>query len=59
MIVVNWLNANRILFNAKKTEMVIFKSKKKKFEEKRLYPIYKNLSWQHHVNAVSIKLRKY
>ena len=27
MIVVNWLNANRILFNAKKTEMVIFKSK--------------------------------
>ena len=29
---VNWLNANKILLNAKKTEIVIFKSKQKKFE---------------------------
>ena len=43
---VNWLNANKILLNVKKTEMVIFKSKQKKFEGdlkiklcgKRLYP---------------------
>ena len=43
---VNWLNANKISLNLKKTEMVIFKSKQKKFEGdlkvklsgKRLYP---------------------
>ena len=43
---VNWLNANKISLNVKKTEVVIFKSKKKKFEGdlkiklygKRLYP---------------------
>ena len=29
---VNWLNANKISFNMKKTKMVIFKSKQKKFE---------------------------
>ena len=29
---VNWLNANKISLNVKKTEMVIFKSKQKKFE---------------------------
>ena len=29
---VSWLNANKILLNVKKTEMVIFKSKQKKFE---------------------------
>ena len=29
---VNWLNANKISLNVKKTEMVIFKSKHKKFE---------------------------
>ena len=42
---VNWLNANKISLNVKKTEMVIFKSKQKKFEgdlkiklcRKRLY----------------------
>ena len=28
----NWLNANKILLNVKNTEMVIFKSKRKKFE---------------------------
>ena len=43
---VNWLNANKISLSAKKTEMVIFKSNRKKFEGdlkiklcgKRLYP---------------------
>ena len=43
---VNWLNANKISLNVKKTEMVIFKSKQKKFQDdlkiklsgKRLYP---------------------
>ena len=43
---VNWLNANKISLNVKKTEMVIFKSKQNKFEGdlktklcgKRLYP---------------------
>ena len=43
---VNWLNANKIPLNVKKTEMVIFKSKQNKFEGdlkiklsgKRLYP---------------------
>ena len=42
----NWLNANKIWLNVKKTEMIIFKSKYKKFEGdleiklcgKRLYP---------------------
>ena len=29
---VNWLNANKISLNVKKTEMIIFKSKQKKFE---------------------------
>ena len=29
---VNWLNANKISLNVKKTEIVIFKSKQKKFE---------------------------
>ena len=71
---VNWLNANKISLNVKKTEMVIFKSKQRKFEGdlkiklcgKRLYPtesvkylgvkIDTNLSWQYHVNDLSIKL---
>ena len=71
---VNWLNANKISLNVKKTEMVIFKSKQKKLEGdlkiklcgKRLYPtesvkylgvkIDTNLSWQYHVNDLSIKL---
>ena len=43
---VNWLNANKISLNLKKTEMVIFKSNQKKFEGdlkiklcgKRLHP---------------------
>ena len=29
---VNWLNTNKISLNLKKTEMVIFKTKQKKFE---------------------------
>ena len=73
---VNWLNANKISLNVKKTEMVIFKSKQKKLEGdlkiklcgKRLYPtesvkylgvkIDTNLSWQYHVNDLSIKLNR-
>ena len=73
---VNWLNANKISLNVKKTEMVIFKSKQKKLEgdlkiklrSKRLYPsksvkylgvkIDTNLTWQHHVNDLSIKLNR-
>ena len=43
---VNWLNANKISLNVKKTEMVVFKSKRKKFHDtvkiklsgKRIYP---------------------
>ena len=43
---VNWLNANKISLNVKKSKMVIFKSKQEKFEDdlkiklcgKRLYP---------------------
>ena len=73
---VNWLNANKISLNVKKTEMVIFKSKQKKLEGdlkiklcgKRLYPtesvkylgvkIDTNLTWQHHVSDLSIKLNR-
>ena len=73
---VNWLNANKISLNVKKSEMVIFKSKQKKLEGdfkiklcgNRLYPtesvkylgvtIDKNLTWQHHVNDLSIKLNR-
>ena len=29
---INWLNANKITLNVKKTEIMIFKSKQKKFE---------------------------
>ena len=43
---VNWLNTNKISLHVKETEMIIFKSKQKKFEGdlkiklsgKRLYP---------------------
>ena len=72
---VNWLNANKISLNVRKTEMVIFKSKQKKLEGdlkiklcgKRVYPtesvkylgvIDANLTWQHHVNDLSIKLNR-
>ena len=71
-----WLNANKISLNVKKTEMVTFKSKQKKFEGdlkiklcgKRLYPtesvkylgvkIDRKLTWQYHVNDLSIKLNR-
>ena len=73
---VNRLNANKISLNVKKTEIVIFKSKQKKFEGdlkiklsgKRLHPtervkylgvkIDTNLSWQYHVNDLSVKLNR-
>ena len=72
----NWLNANKISLNVKKTEIIIFKSKQKKLEGdlkiklcgKRPYPpasvkylgikIDANLTWQHHVNDLSIKLNR-
>ena len=63
---VNWLNANKISLNVKKTQMVIFKSKQKKFEgDLKINPtenvnlsmkIDTNFSWQYHVNDLSIKL---
>ena len=54
---VDWLNANKISLNVKKTEMVIFKSKQKKFKSdlkmklrgKRLYPTES-------VNYLSVKI---
>ena len=76
---VNWLNANKISLNVKKTEskrINLFKSKQKKLEGdlkiklsgKRLYPtesvkylgvkIDTNLSWQYHVNDLSVKLNR-
>ena len=73
---VNWLNANKISLNVKKTEMVIFKSKRKKFNDtvkiklsgKRIYPtasvkylgvkIDQRLTWQHHINDLSVKLNR-
>ena len=73
---VNWLNANKISLNVKRTEMVIFQSKQRKSEGdlkiklcgKRLYPTESvkylgikddtNLSWQYHVNVLSIKLNR-
>ena len=71
---VNWLNANKSSLNVKKTEMVIFKSKQKKLEgdlKMKLcgkYPtesvkylgvkVDTNLTWQHHVNDLSIKLNR-
>ena len=73
---VNWLNANKISPNVKKTEMVIFRSNQKKSDDdlkiklsgKRLYPtesvkhlgvkIDTKLSWQYHVNDLSVKLNR-
>ena len=56
-----WLNANKISLNIKKTETVIFKFKQKKFEGhlKNLGVQFDtNLSWQYHVNDLSIKLNR-
>ena len=73
---VNWLNVNKISLNVKKTEMFIFKSKRKKLNDivkiklsgKRIYPtasvkylgvkIDQHLTWQHHINDLSIKLNR-
>ena len=72
----NWLNANKISLDVKKTEMVISKSKQKKPEGdlkiklcgKILYPtesvkylgvkIHINLTWQYHLDDISIKLNR-
>ena len=73
---VNWLNANEISQNVKKTERVIFKSIRKKLNGtvkiklsgKRIYPtasikylcvkIDQHLTWQHHINDLSVKLNR-
>ena len=73
---VNWSNANKISLNVKKTEMIIFKSKRKKFNDivklklggKRIFPtasvkyfgvkIVQDLTWQHHINDLSVKLNR-
>ena len=68
----DWLNANEISLNVKKTEQVIFKHKKKKLEcpigiklsRKRLYSsnigvkIDDNLTWKDHIHAVATKLNR-
>ena len=71
-----WLNINKISLNVKKTEMVIFKAKRKKFNDtvkiklsgKRIYAtasvrhlgvkIDQHLTWQHHINDLSVKLNR-
>ena len=67
-----WLNANKISLNVQKTELVIFKQKRKmldreiKLNRKRLYPtpsvkhlgvkIDENLNWNHLINDLAAKL---
>ena len=66
---VNWSNANNLSLSVKKTEMVIFKSKQKKFEGDLKIKLCANvsegvtylgmkLSWQYHGNGLSIKLNR-
>ena len=73
---VNLLHANKISLNVKKTELIIFKSKRKIFHDivkinlssKKLYPtvsvkylgakIDQHLTWQHHINDLSVKLNR-
>ena len=66
----DWLNANKISLNFKKTELVIFRHKKKKLEcpVRRLYPfnsvrylgvkIDENLSWKDHIHDIATKLNR-
>ena len=67
-----WLNANKISLNIQKTELVIFKQKRKILDHKiniklnRLSPtpsaknleikIDENLNWHHHINHIAAKL---
>ena len=56
---VNWLNANKISLNVKKTEMVIFKSKQKKFEgDLKIKLSGKRLNLLRVLNAWVRKLKK-
>ena len=50
----NWLNASNISLNVKKTVMVTFKSKRKKFNDNKNK--VKWHTWQHHINDLSVKL---
>ena len=53
---VNWLNANKISLNVKKTEMVIFKSKQKKLEgELKIELCGKRLYLTESVKYLSVK----
>ena len=69
-----WLHANKISLNVKKTELVVFKSKRKQFDgeiklsHKRLSPtdsviylavkIEGNLSWKSHIDYLSVNLSR-
>ena len=69
-----WLHANKISLNVKKTELVVFKTKRKQFDgeiklsHKRLSPtdsviylgvkIDGNLSWKSHIDYLSVKLSR-
>ena len=69
-----WLNANKVSLNVKKTELVVFKSKRKQFDgemkfklsRKRLFPtdsvkylgVDGNLSWKSHIDYLSVKLSR-
>ena len=54
---VNWLNANKISLNAKKTEMVIFKSNQKKFEGDLKIKLFgKRLSLTESVKYLGVKI---
>ena len=60
-----WLNANKISLNVKKTELVVFKSKRKQFDgeielklSRKRVKVDGNLSWKFHIDYVSVKLSR-
>ena len=75
-LLVQWLLANKISLNARKTEVIIFRHHLKKInmgftfkiDGKKIYPsrmvkylgviLDENLSWEPHINYISLKLRK-
>ena len=53
---INWLNPNKISLNVKKTEMVFFKSKQKKFEGESKIQLYgKRLHHTENVKYLVVK----